>query len=154
MARNTKTLQKQAAHMLIEGYVDSEIVEALKIRPDTLLRWREHPVFIAQLQRLKRIYHHDLSMDLTSMIRETTRNIIAQLRVGCHNETYKNVADLLKLIGKERILPDGMAVIYPDYDKTMRKKASSTCTETSSTCTQNPQNSDETAPQGGSATRL
>jgi transposase len=108
--------QLRAAAMLAEGVALKDIAKELKIRRETVSRWKHKPEFKAEMARVVEENHHayvtkreemrhNLSHEMTLLVNEAIGTINSQL-----NHTYDNLAerakfafDVLKFVKADQI---------------------------------------------------
>lgn len=104
MSRNVKSRMQQAACLLLEGKKSKEVAALLGARPETLSRWKKHPVFIAEYERLMEDTREEMRVRLWHLATGVFEGICTDLKVGYHNQQrFQSAMDFFKTIKIEQL---------------------------------------------------
>ncbi len=101
MSIKLKPKQRLAAMRLVAGESAAAIAKELKLRPETLSRWRRQPEFMALHERLMDQLDESLRPRLRHILARSLDEISASLAYkNGRDQCYKTALDVLKLVGK------------------------------------------------------
>ncbi len=140
MQRKLKPRQVRAARMLAFGEKGTYITALLKMRPETLWRWKQYPEFIAVIEKVKREELEAVHYKLENLAQAAVNAVWAELyHYGSDMRRLHAALGVIKMLGIERTLsPEG-------YEKT-RSNSALSAASTSAIDAETPSAASEVTP--------
>lgn len=105
MSRKLRSKQIKAAHLLASGKSGVDIARTLKIRPETLSRWKRNNDFIVEIDNIMNGKRGVMRHRLEHLAEAAVSTVWSELERSYDGERQMKVAlNVLKLLGIERII--------------------------------------------------
>lgn len=115
MQRKLTSKQVKAAYMLAQGKSSSSVSSKLKMRRETLWRWRQLPRFIEEMERVMGETREDLKSRIANLVHDAINTMNEALTNDyCAPKRTQAALHMLKLLGIEQILAAKAAKELPE----------------------------------------
>lgn len=100
MSINVKPKQLKAIYMLMEGMNSREIAKKLKLRAETLSRWKKRPEFIVEYEKVKMEAWEKLEYRWQSVAENAVTAIASELCYHeCNPKRIEMALKMLEIVG-------------------------------------------------------
>ena len=115
MSRNIKWRMQRAAHLLLEGHSSGKVAEMLKARPETLSRWKKHPAFIEEYERVRTELCEDMRVKLWRLAMGAFEKMSESSMGGLDSQRcFNNALKFFKTIKIEQVFSPNSPSMSPE----------------------------------------
>ena len=114
MLRKLKPKQVNAARLLATGLSGVEVARRLKLRPETLSRWKQIAAFRKEIEYVMQDTHEALRFKLTHLAEASVSAVWSELHNYSHDSKRLTAAlNVIKLLGIEQVVDSYEALAEP-----------------------------------------
>jgi hypothetical protein len=115
MSHKLTSKQIKAIYLLAGGATTIQVGKRLKLRRETLSRWKQIPEFTKEFERVMDEVRGDMQHRLTHLVEESISAVTHGINNNyCEPKRLQTAFSVLKLLGIERIIPPNTPANKPE----------------------------------------
>ena len=105
MSHKLTSKQRRAIYLMVKGLTNIEIAAQLKMRRETLSRWKKKPEFAKKFDQVMEEFRLGMQHRLANLIDASITTVRSELSYSNDPKRIQTALGVLKLLGIDRILP-------------------------------------------------